>query len=327
MVMGFLARAPRSTRGASASTLALLPRAGSPDARRDGAVATLRGKHRERGRPASGRRRGARGTARRSKRRGCPRGFRAAPVSSGWRKPKRIASGPAASAPVAPARRANPTAGVASIPDSDPDSDPDDDALGPADERSLRRCRDALLASNERVARLRAERDAARADAEHLRSKMDDVTASWTRAIDAETVARADAREANRALDTTKHRVEELQRQLTRASAAKKAAEQSAETLKARLAQTETDLEDARDAAAASARRDDRDASEVSAALADRDAAVAAADARRARRRTTRERRRGARRGRRGARRGRRPPRGRGRRGGGLRAGFEPTRV
>ena len=119
------------------------------------------------------------------------------PVSSGWRKPKRIASGPAASAPVAPARRANPTAGVASIPDSDPDSDPDDDALGPADERSLRRCRDALLASNERVARLRAERDAARADAEHLRSKMDDVTASWTRAIDAETVARADARPRN----------------------------------------------------------------------------------------------------------------------------------
>ena len=249
------------------------------------------------------------------------------PVSSGWRKPKRIASGPAASAPVAPARRANPTAGVASIPDSDPDSDPDDDALGPADERSLRRCRDALLASNERVARLRAERDAARADAEHLRSKMDDVTASWTRAIDAETVARADAREANRALDTTKHRVEELQRQLTRASAAKKAAEQSTETLKARLAQTETDLEDARDAAAASARRDDRDASEVSAALADRDAAVAAADARRdaAERRARDAEARVERR--RGARRGRRPPRGRGRRGGGLRAGFEPTRV
>ena len=224
------------------------------------------------------------------------------PVSSGWRKPKRIASGPAASAPVAPARRANPTAGVASTPDSDPDSDPDDDALGPADERSLRRCRDALLASNERVARLRAERDAARADAEHLRSKMDDVTASWTRAIDAETVARADAREANRALDTTKHRVEELQRQLERASAAKKAAEQSAETLKARLAQAETDLEDARDAAAASARRDDRDASEVSAAprIATPPCRRAIFSRRRRRRRRirriTRERRRGARR-------------------------------
>ena len=214
MVMGFLARAPRSTRGASASTLALLParvlptrvamvpsrpsagNTASVAAPRAGGVAELAG------RPDARNGEGAHADS------GPP------PVSSGWRKPKRIASGPAASAPVAPARRANPTAGVASIPDSDPDSDPDDDALGPADERSLRRCRDALLASNERVARLRAERDAARADAEHLRSKMDDVTASWTRAIDAETVARADAREANRALDTTKHRVEELQRQL-----------------------------------------------------------------------------------------------------------------